>query len=227
MSEHLHNELKKEFQLERMILFSDAVFAIALTLLVIEIKVPVIEKDVTDRALLSEMFHLIFKFSGFLISFFIIGLYWTVHHRMFSYVTDYTPQLIWLNLFFLLSIVLMPFSSGLYGEYAHHIELIVPYTVYVANICFTALMNYRLWKYIGQPSHHVSSPALSPELKKMFLLRSLVVPGVFLFGLLLCSFVSLSLPLAIFGRMSPMLIPVFMAVIRKKFTKKTKHLSPP
>ena len=156
----LHNELKKEFQIERMILFSDAVFAIAITLMAIEIKVPVIEHDVTDKALLHSLAHLGLKFAGFLISFFIIGLYWTVHHRMFSFVENYTTRLLWLNLIFLLSIVLMPFSSGLYGEYSHKIELMVPYGVYVFNICFTGYLNYRLWKYIGNPKNKLPATHL-------------------------------------------------------------------
>src|SRR6266550_8626645 len=110
MSDHLQNELKKEFQLERMILFSDAVFAIAITLLVIEIKVPQIDRHVaTDALLLNALDELIPKFIGFFISFFIIGLYWTIHHRMFGYVIDYTRKLLWLNLIFLLAVVLMPF----------------------------------------------------------------------------------------------------------------------
>src|SRR6478736_4636359 len=100
------DEIKKEFQIERMILFSDAVFAIAITLMAIEIKVPLIEHDVTDKALLHALKPLILKFAGFLISFFIIGLYWTVHHRMFSYVENYNNRLLWLNLLFLLSVIL-------------------------------------------------------------------------------------------------------------------------
>ena len=55
----LHNEIKKEFQLERLILFSDAVFAIAITLLVIELKVPEIEKnDLSEQSLLNALGHL-------------------------------------------------------------------------------------------------------------------------------------------------------------------------
>src|SRR6187431_133428 len=100
MSNKLHNELRKEFQLERLILFSDAVFAIAITLLVIEIRIPDVEYlkehgifeeygGVSDAAIGSSLKHLIPKFVGFFISFLFIGLYWTIHHRMFGFVTSY------------------------------------------------------------------------------------------------------------------------------------------
>src|SRR6266498_3111523 len=136
MSTQLHSELKKEFQLERMILFSDAVFAIAITLLVIEIKVPTIDRHIaTDALLLKALDELIPKFVGFFISFFIIGLYWTIHHRMFGYVVNYTRRLLWLNLVFLLAVVMMPFSTAFYSEYI--IQLLkTPAMIYVANVVF-------------------------------------------------------------------------------------------
>ncbi|MBK9959255.1 MAG: DUF1211 domain-containing protein [Chitinophagaceae bacterium] len=100
MSNNLHNELRKEFQLERLILFSDAVFAIAITLLVIEIKIPELPHDsVTDKGLLIALRNLIPKFIGFLVSFLLIGQYWIVHHRLFGYVINFTDRLIWLNIF--------------------------------------------------------------------------------------------------------------------------------
>ena len=85
MGQQLHNELKKEFQLERLILFSDAVFAIAITLMVIEIKIPEIHRnEVTDELLVNKLGELIPKFIGFLVSFLLIGQYWVVHHRLFG-----------------------------------------------------------------------------------------------------------------------------------------------
>ncbi|HYJ37839.1 MAG TPA: TMEM175 family protein, partial [Chitinophagaceae bacterium] len=135
----LHNELKKEFQLERLILFSDAVFAIAITLLVIEIKIPELEREhISDKALLQSLAHLIPKFIGFIVSFLLIGLYWSVHHRMFGFVTNYDGRLRFLNLLFLFFIVLMPFSTGFYSEYSglelYTKQLKVPMTFYVLNI---------------------------------------------------------------------------------------------
>jgi uncharacterized membrane protein len=218
---NIHNELKKEFQLERMILFSDAVFAIAITLMAIEIKVPVMEDGVTDKALLSALSHLFLKFFSFLISFFLIGLYWTVHHRMFSYVENYDQGLLWLNLLFLLSIVLMPFSAGIYGEYSHRIELIVPYTVYVSNICFTGYFNYLLWKYISNPENNLANPLLTTEVKELGRKRGLAVPAVFLLSLLVTLFLSVSIWFAIIGRCMLMFIPLVMKKIDKRHHKKT------
>src|SRR5215203_2541136 len=98
MSANLQHELKKEFQLERMILFSDAVFAIAITLLVIEIKIPSIDRHIaTDQLLMESLDELIPKFIGFLFSFLIIGSYWMLHHRMFEYVVNYTRRMLLLN----------------------------------------------------------------------------------------------------------------------------------
>jgi len=146
--DHLERELKKEFQLERLILFSDAVFAIAITLLVIEIKIPEIKVNISDKALLKALGELTPKFIGFFISFWLIGLYWTVHHGIFGFVVNYNRRLLWLNLFFLLTIVLMPFSTGFYSEYSGAVlfekQLKVPMIVYVTNICATGIFNYKL-----------------------------------------------------------------------------------
>lgn len=222
----LHNELKKEFQIERMILFSDAVFAIAITLMAIEIKVPVIEAPaVTDHELLKALGHLVFKFIGFIISFFIIGLYWTVHHRMFSFVENYNSKLLWLNLIFLLSVVIMPFSSGLYGEYSNKIEVVVPYTVYVFNICLTGYLNYRLWKYIGNPKNNIASHTLTRDMVSISIKRSLVTPAVFLLSLVATYFVFVSLWLPVIGRYFPMFIPLIMKRIQKKHNKKTSPVA--
>lgn len=204
-----------------MILFSDAVFAIAITLMALEIKVPVIEHDVTDNGLLNALGHLIFKFLGFLISFFIIGLYWTVHHRMFSYVENYNNRLLWLNLFFLLSIILMPFSSGIYGEYSHKIELVVPYAVYVFNICLTGYLNYRLWKYIGNPKNKIAGHALTKDVLSISIKRSLVTPVIFFLSLLLTFFVSVSIWAAVIARYFPMFIPLALRMIQKQHDKKS------
>ncbi len=212
MKTHLHNEHKKEFQLERLILFSDAVFAIAITLLAIEIKVPELpEGKITESLLLESLAREIPKMIGFLISFFIIGLYWTVHHRMFGFVVNYTPRLLWLNLIFLLSIVLMPFSTAFYSEYIY-LLLKTPAILYTCNICFLGIMNYALWRYISKPRRGLVE-GTDREMIRYFSLRALLVPVVFIVTL------GVYLVTPMMAVYIPMLIPVIMYVAKKVFKR--------
>jgi uncharacterized membrane protein len=216
--DNLHNELKKEFQLERMILFSDAVFAIAITLLVIEIKVPELHEDVTEKALLKEIGHLVPKFLGFMISFLLIGAYWTIHHRLFGYVTKLTGKLTALNLFFLFTIVLMPFSTGIFGEYSRPstLHLITPYAIYIMNVSLTGVANFLLWSYVSKPTNHVAEGLPDYHVMKQAKIRALLIPLIFF-----CSFlVALWNPYV--GRYVPLLIPIVLRLISKKL-KKTPH----
>ena len=216
MASQLHNELRKEFQLERMILFSDAVFAIAITLLVIEIKIPELHNEqVTDKALWQKLGHLVPKFIGFFVSFLLIGLYWTIHHRMFGFVTNYTGKLLGLNLLFLLFIALMPFSTGFYSEYAgpelFRKQLKVPMTFYVLNFSMAGLVNYLMWRYITNPVNKVADPPIDPLTGKLATTRALVVPLVFLLMLPVAYFTNVMIAVYV-----PLLIPLIMRIINKK-----------
>ena len=213
MSNKLHNELKKEFQLERLILFSDAVFAIAITLLVIEIKIPEIhEKPVTENAVLHKLAELIPKFVGFLVSFLLIGQYWIVHHRMFSFVINFTDRLIWLNILFLFAIALMPFSTGFYSEYVLR-GVVTPVIFYTANIALLGLANFLMWRYLSNQRNNLTEN-LTPALAKYFSLRALTVPTIFV----LFSFVYLYKPMIAF--FIPILIPFIMRLIFNPMKKK-------
>jgi uncharacterized membrane protein len=206
MNHPRHDVSRTKFQLERFVFFSDAVFAICITLLVIAIKVP--DRDemhiYTDSSLWKYLSHNSLKFLGFLISFGIIGHYWSVHHRIFGYAMNYTTSLIWINLGYLFSVVLLPFSSGLLGEYASDTQMFLPYAVYVGNMCFTGLMNIWLWLYISDPKRNLLTHKISRARIKLGLYRSLMIPVVFLSSLLLSFF----LPLA--SRFIPVIIPFIL-----------------
>ena len=221
MSTNMHNELKKEFQLERLILFSDAVFAIAITLLVIEIKVPEVHGEVSNKVLLHELKHLIPKFFGFLISFMLIGLYWTIHHRMFGFVTNFTKKLIVLNLIFLFFIALMPFSTGFYSEYAgpelFRKQLTVPLTFYVLNFFAAGLIIFFIWQHIANPKNGIADPPIDPLVVKLAKARSMVVPVIFLLMLPVAYFVNVLLAVYI-----PMLIPLTLRIVARVIKKRHK-----
>lgn len=214
MSNPFQNELKKEFQLERMILFSDAVFAIAITLLALEIKVPEIAREVvSDSILAHKMAELVPKFVGFIVSFFVISIYWIVHHRTFGYVIDYNPKLLRLNLIFLLAIVLMPFSSGFYSTYLLTPVAKLPVIIYVVNIVFLGTMSLVIWEYVANPKHHLSE-GITQEMKKYFRFRSIVPPLAFILTAVIYLFVKKEVAIWM-----PLLIPVFMRIVKKFYLK--------
>ena len=215
MSNPLHNELRKEFQLERMILFSDAVFAIAITLLALEIKIPELPREqATDSLLLLKLKELIPRFIGFLISFLLIGQYWIVHHRMFGFVMNFSQRLLWLNIFFLFAIALMPFSTAFYSEYAGMVVL-TPVVFYTCNIGLLGVINFFMWRYLANPGRGLTEN-LSPLLAKYSSLRAITVPVVFIIGAFvyvkspaIAAFVPLSIPLIMkfgFGSMKKKLL---------------------
>jgi len=192
--------------MERFIFFSDGVFAICITLLVIEIKVPDPNEYhiFSDAGLWGYISQHSLNFLGFLISFGIIGHYWTVHHRIFGYGKSYTTGLLWLNLGFLFSVVLLPFSSGLLAEYGSDTRMFLPYGIYVANICLTGFMNCWLWLYVSSPKRNLLTHTISAARIKLGLYRSLVVPLIFVLAFL----ISFLLPLV--SRFIPILIPVIL-----------------
>ena len=214
--EKFGKELKKEFQLERMILFSDAVFAIAITLLVIEMKIPEIEIP-DERLLLGSLVHLIPKFVGFVISFLIIGLYWTVHHRLFGYVVNYTQKLLWLNLIFLMAVALMPFSTAFYSEYIFKL-LKSPVIIYVVNISFLGIMNFALWRYVGNPKNELTE-TLTVPVAKYYSYRAIFIPFIFTIMAVVYFFA----PKIAF--IIPIFIPVLMRLIFGRMKKSLSHQS--
>ncbi len=94
--------------------FSDGVFAIAITLLILEIRVP---PSATDAALGQELLHIWPSFLAFLASFMAIGVMWLNHHRLFTLIQKCDDGLIALNLLLLLGITWIPFPTALLAEH--------------------------------------------------------------------------------------------------------------
>jgi uncharacterized membrane protein len=144
--------------LERIISFSDAVMAIAITLLIIEMIIPTVNTEL----LISELISLIPKFFSHLISFFIIGSYWISHHRMFTYISRYDNGLLWFNLLFLFFVSFLPFPSALLGEYTS-VPLII--IIYSTNIIFLSVSLLFLWVYASQ-DYRLISRNINPQIIK-------------------------------------------------------------
>ena len=101
---------------ERLTFFSDAIFAIAMTLLVIEIHLPHLS-SLSNAALGEALLSLSPNYVGFLISFLVIGRFWLGHHRNLSMVETATPRVNRFNLAFLLCIAFIPFPTAVVSDY--------------------------------------------------------------------------------------------------------------
>ena len=124
--------------------FTDSVFAVAITLLVLNIHVPSISLHLTNRALVSRLGSLWLNYEAFIVSFIIIGIYWILHHLMFRYVERYNGPFLWLNLFFMMCIVIMPFTASLISEYG---QTAIATIVYAANLAVASLLLAIIWWY--------------------------------------------------------------------------------
>ncbi|MBN2026871.1 MAG: DUF1211 domain-containing protein [Actinobacteria bacterium] len=157
---------------ERLVGFSDAVFAVAITLLILTIVVP----EVSDISQLrQELVDLWPKFMGFFISFVIIGAFWINHHGMFAMIRRATPGLLWINLFLLMFIVLLPFSTDLMSEYGSSVLAAVFYDI---NVLVVALCLGFLWWYASYRNGLVVE-SVTPAIKKHLLLVYLSIALVF------------------------------------------------
>ena len=165
------NEKESGLSFERVVFFSDAVFAIVITLLVLEIKVPHIEGH-TEQGVLQGLFHLLPKFIGFVMSFFIVGVMWIEHHRIFRFIERYDTGLLLRNLVFLLSVSFVPFPTALFSEYYWSRTAFI---LYAATFGVVALTKLWVWNYAARRPA-LLGPSSDPATRRRISRRSLAVP---------------------------------------------------
>ena len=189
--------------MDRLAFFSDAVFAIAITLLALNIHAPPITGGPPgERELLLAVYWMIPRIIGFVLSFLVIGTYWRAHHRLFRWVRGYTPRLLTLNSLLLLAVSFIPAPTGFYSDYPSHR---IPLIFYAVSLALIGVMNHLLWRYL---THHPelldpATPALEMRLGAG---RSLVIPAA-------CALaVSLSFVNGWLAPLALMSIPLWMRV---------------
>ncbi len=142
--------------------FSDGVFAIVITLLILDVRFPA-DKPLALETLWSVAPHLL----AFALSFVIVGVYWVSHHNMLHFIKQVDRQLLWLNLTLLLVIVLIPFPAGLLGQHSDS-ELAV--MLYGINLMLVNAAGTAMWLYaMSRPNLAVDgiAPALPRFVAKL------------------------------------------------------------
>jgi uncharacterized membrane protein len=194
---------KTDHPLERLVFFSDAVFAIAITLLVIEIHPPHLEQDGAEPTL-QALARLIPNFIGFIVSFAVIGAFWAGHHRAFSLAGRVGRGAVFWNLCLLGTIAFMPFVTGfMSGNYSKS----GPAAVYWLFLLLTAILNMRVNFLVTGPRMVAADAA--PDAVRDVRRRSTSV----LFAALVALAISLFAPMAApFGMGT---IPLWIALLRR------------
>ncbi len=161
---------------------SDGVFAIVMTILVLELKVPHIRGEETSNQLLwQKLIDLWPVFRSYLISFLIVGMYWLAHSAFFHLFTRQVNRVLAnFNTLFLMFVSLIPFSAHLLGEYPRHYPAIL---IYGLNIIVVGLILFLMLR-LAIHDHEVRHEAVSQRLIVQATVRVLLPPGFALLGML-------------------------------------------
>jgi uncharacterized membrane protein len=167
--------------IERVALFSDAVFAIAITLLALEIRLPEEAAHASDPQLLQILTSLWPKYLGYMISFLVIGLFWLGHHRKFRLITRYDSTLLILNLLMLMVVAIVPFPTALLSENGGQLATIL----YAAFMLVLGLLYVANWLYASNGNRLTD---LKPAERRTETLRALASPAIFALSILIALF---------------------------------------
>jgi len=135
----------------------DGVFAIAMTILVLELRAP---QTLGPGGLAQGLVDLGSRFATFLISFIVLGVYWFAHHQVFHFVLRVNRTLVWLNILFLMGIALVPFAASVMGAYTNDP---IALSLYGGVLGLLAALGYLIWWYMSG-DRGLIEPGLDPAL---------------------------------------------------------------
>ncbi len=182
--------------LSRIFNLSDGVFAIVISLLVFEVRLPnTITPDLvlTDSTLMANIFLITPKLISYCVTFFVVGVYWIGHHAVCKHVVNYSRGMIWINNLFLMCICFLPFPTYILGAYYYLQTSVI---IYGLSLIFTGLSLLWLWHYVTT-NKKLCDESVTPELIKMGKQRILIAPLLSLISIVV-SFLNVKLSLWIY-----------------------------
>ena len=172
---------------------TDGIFAIAMTLMVFDIKVPAVTQ-MNQLNLRHELIQLWPRFLAYVISFVMLGVYWVGHHNQYHYIRRTDRPFLWINIFFLMGVSLIPFSTGLLGQFPEDRTAL---GVYGLNLIMVGGFLYAHWSYATR-EHRLVQRQISSEVVRQAKYRIMIGPVASILAIC-ASFVSTRLSLAIFA----------------------------
>jgi len=175
------------FTPNRLEALTDGIFAIVMTLLVLDLSITGISQSSVQTELPQRLFESWPKFLSYVMSFIILGMIWISHHRMFHYIKRANPMLMWINILFLMFVALVPFSTRLIGDY---LWTQVPFVVYGINMSLIFVVRLALWNYASGKFRLVDS-SINPSVIKRLKLFIGIVPLIMFLLLIGVSFINI------------------------------------
>ena len=137
----------------------DGIFAIAMTLLVLELHVPPLPATASVADLARELLHMWPKFGGYCGSFLILGVLWIGHHNQFHYIRRVDRRFLWINILFFMCVGFMPYCTALLGTFIWNR---LAAAIYGVAIIATGTVLYFQWRYAA--THDLLSEAATPAI---------------------------------------------------------------
>jgi uncharacterized membrane protein len=157
----------------RLLAFSDGVIAVAITLLVLDIRLPEGFGELNDTQLWAALVALWPRMLAYLLSFYVIANFWFSHRSKFNHIVKTDGRLMWLNMLFLLTVGLLPFTTYLIAESGGTLSTVV----YAATMVVSGLSLIAIWQYAGAAK--LIDPKLSKEGRRERLQATLLSVLVF------------------------------------------------
>ncbi len=169
--------------LERIAALSDGVFAVAMTLLVLDLHAPAAEAIHSEGELANKLLPLLPRLLAYLMSFLTLGIFWVGQQTQLNHIERADRNLAWVHLGFLFAVTLLPFATSLLAEF---IEYRTALLLYWANVLALGLALTGSWLYARR--HGLVKADAPPELDRLMLGRIMVAQSLYALGAALCLF---------------------------------------
>ena len=204
-----------ELPLERVLYFSDAIVAIAITLLALELRLPVPDDQTLYYTDLLKPWHL---YLAFLLSFINISSFWNMHHRLFAYIKKMEDRLKLINTCWLFFIVILPFSTSVLSN---HLSDPAAVTFYTLNVLLISVCQRVLWAYAVNHNYVEASQVNRENQSRINIFLNLDMLNALL-SLLISFFAPLTAFVLLFFKIPLMVAAfVYLASARRKMTAGT------
>lgn len=202
-------------RLVRVEALSDGVFAIAMTILILDLVDHNASKTLTEKELLNAMIELIPKFLSFFLSFLTLGIFWIGQMTQYDFITKYNRKLTWFTIMFLMFVSILPFTTTMLSN---HFDNKVAILLYWINILLIGILSWLHWEVAAKEAFLNIEGQEKNSIMKLFRNRVLIAQILYVVGAALC-FINTKLSIAFIIAVQ---INIAFSIFTRKKTIKNK-----